>query len=95
MTVAGVGQLLTGNEADGTLNCNNDAVTRSGNRNKLVLTSNCTRVTIHGNKNVETVALVSQIVIPGDQNTVTWRKLLKGTEPLTRTVGTGHTILNK
>ena len=95
MTVPGLGDVLTGNDASRTLTCNNSAMTISGNGNKLTLKGSCTQVTVNGNKNVVSVALVGQIVMNGNGNTATWVKSMKGVKPLTRVAGSGNKILKK
>ncbi|MFB9994645.1 DUF3060 domain-containing protein [Deinococcus oregonensis] len=95
MTIPGLGQMLAGDNSARALKCSGDAVTVSGNSNKLTLTGNCSQVVVNGNKNVVTVVAVGQIVLNGKQNTVTWIRSLKGAKPMTRITGTGNKIVKK
>lgn len=95
MTIPGMGQMLAGDNASRALKCNGDAVTVSGDSNRLTLTGNCTQVVVNGNKNVVSVVAVGQIVVNGKQNTVTWSKSLKGAKPMLRVTGTANKILKK
>jgi len=59
------------NEQTTTIECKSDAVNIKGERNKLTLTGDCTKVTVGGHDNVITASSVKELDVPGHDNSIT------------------------
>lgn len=92
MIVPGMGRVLAGNDSRQSLTCKGDAMTISGNGNRVTLAGSCTQVVINGNKNVIVAATVGEIVANGNGNMVSWQKAIKGSRPLLRLTGNGNKV---
>ncbi|GAA3999237.1 hypothetical protein GCM10022631_07590 [Deinococcus rubellus] len=95
LNVPGMGSVVAGDNGKQTLDCKGGSVSVSGNGNRLTLTGKCTQVIVAGNKNTVRVAMVGEIVMSGDSNTVTWQKALKGTRPRLVLAGKANTVSKK
>jgi hypothetical protein len=69
------------NEQTTTIECKSDAVNVKGERNKLTLTGDCTKVTVSGHDNVITATSVKELDVPGHDNSITLDLVGKITTP--------------
>lgn len=88
----GIGQVVSGNGARQTFKCDAQTFEVAGNQNTITLTGTCTKVSVKGDKNTVKLETVGQITVEGKNNTVTWRKALKGRVPAIKSTGSGNVI---
>lgn len=91
----GGGNALTGNGARQTVKCAGQAFMLTGNQNTITLTGNCSQVSVTGNQNAVRAATVGQIIVTGQNNTVSWQKALKGRIPVIKTKGSGNRVTRR
>lgn len=85
---------LTGDNRQETLTCKeNTEVSVSGDGNKLTLTGDCQAVNLTGSDNKVTVDGVEEITITGDNNSITWKRVVGGAKkPAVTTTGSGNKV---
>lgn len=95
LSLAGMGKVVAGDQTKQTLACKNDSISVAGNNNTITLTGNCTQLIVAGNKNKVSVAVVGEIVLSGNNNTVIWLRALKGVKPRLMLTGKANTVSKK
>ncbi len=63
-----------------------------GSHNKIVLTGECHALTINGNGNEVKAEAVATVSTPGNQNKVTWTKVVDGEKPQITNLGNDNTL---